>query len=778
MATGSASAAQVRIGRMPALPAGSSLLSALAPATQLQISIALEPRDPAALAAYAGSVSNPASADYRHFLSVAGFAARFAPSEATIDAVETALRSEGLDPGTAYANHLVIPVVGSAAAIDRALAISLVRIKLADGRVAVIADQSPALSSAIASDVQAVVGLNGLSHPSAVPLRPAVDRHHAVDRRPDAAAAAPCRAASSAASNQGAYTVNQIASAYQFNGVYSAGDQGQGITVGLYELEPNLPSDIASYESCYGISTKVNYVEVDGGSGSGAGSGEAALDIEQIIGFAPKVHLIVYQGPNSNGDSPGDGSYDVLATIVSDDAAKVASSSWGQCETLEGATDARGESALLEEAAAQGQTLVQASGDDGSEDCFGETATGDLTLAVDDPGSQPFMTDVGGTSMSALGPPPTERSWNNGGNLSDALMLGNGGAGGGGISTFWPMPAYQSQAPSSLKVANSLSSGSPCHTSGFCREVPDVSANADPNTGYIFFYNGNGSVADTPAGWQAIGGTSTATPLWAAALALADASSACDKIPLGFINPALYKLAGWSQSAYFHDVTSGTDDYTGLGLGKYPATAGYDMATGLGSPNVTALVAGLCSAALRPTAIGSQLAFRDAAVHLLIRAHDFDGATVHYVVDGLPAGLSFDSADHTIVGTARRAGDYRVLVTIYDGAGSLRQERFSWTVARRPKVSAARISGATLSLTITRGFYEPKLRHVTIVFSDGRRFSAALSGSVAHLRLALRSVARRALDSAARGDELRAVITVTDRHGGRSVLRSSVRVVS
>jgi len=176
MATGSASAAQVRIGRMPALPAGSSLLSALAPATQLQISIALEPRDPAALAAYAGSVSNPASADYRHFLSVAGFAARFAPSEATIDAVETALRSEGLDPGTAYANHLVIPVVGSAAAIDRALAISLVRIKLADGRVAVIADQPPALSSAIASDVQAVVGLNGLSHPSAVPLRLSVQR--------------------------------------------------------------------------------------------------------------------------------------------------------------------------------------------------------------------------------------------------------------------------------------------------------------------------------------------------------------------------------------------------------------------------------------------------------------------------------------------------------------------------------------------------------------------------------------------------------------------------
>jgi subtilase family serine protease len=772
-----ASAAEVRIGRMPALPAGSSLLSALAPATQMQIAIALQPRDPAALAAYAESVSNPGSADYRHFLSVAKFAARFAPSQATIAGVAGALRAEGLDPGTVYANHLVIPVSGSAGAVERALEVSLVRIKLADGRIAVIADEPPALSAALASDVQAVVGLNGLSHPLAVPLRPTVDRHHAVSRKPDAAAAAPCAAASSAASQQGAYTVNQVASAYDFNGVYGAGDQGQGITVGLYELEPNLPSDIASYESCYGISTKVSYVEVDGGSGSGAGSGEAALDIEQIIGFAPRVHLIVYQGPNSNGDSPGDGSYDVLATIVSDDAAKVVSSSWGQCEVVEGATDAHGESTLLEEAAAQGQTLVQAAGDDGSEDCFGETATGDLTVAVDDPGSQPFMTDVGGTSMSAAGSPPTEKAWNNGGNLTDALMLGSGGAGGGGISTFWSMPAYQSQAPASLKVDNSLSSGSPCHASGFCREVPDVSANADPNTGYIFFYNGNNSVADAPAGWQAIGGTSTAAPLWAAAFALADASQACDKVTLGFINPALYKLAGQSQSTYFHDIASGNNDYTGLGLGKYPATAGYDMATGLGSPNVSALVAGLCSDGLRPTAVGSQLTFADAAVHLLIRAHDFAGETVHYVADGLPAGLSLDGADHTIVGSPRRAGDYNVLVTIYDGAGSLRQERFTWTVARRPTVSAARISGGTLSLTITRGSYEPKLSRVSIVFSDGRRFSAALSGSVAHLRLSLGSAATRALLRAARGGNVRAVITVVDRRDGRSALRSSVRVV-
>ena len=115
---------------------------------------------------------------------------------------------------------------------------------------------------------------------------------------------------------------------------------------------------------------KVSYVKVDSGVGTGAGQGEAALDIEQLIGLAPKANLIVYQGPNNNSDSPGTGPYDTLAAMVSQDKAQVMSNSWGECETLEGLTDAHAESTLLEEAATQGQTFVSAAGDSGSEDCY------------------------------------------------------------------------------------------------------------------------------------------------------------------------------------------------------------------------------------------------------------------------------------------------------------------------------------------------------------------------------------------------------------------------
>jgi subtilase family serine protease len=776
----SASAAEVRIGRMPALPMGARLLDAVSPSTPMRLTVALAPRDASALAAYATSVSTPTSADYRRFLTVGQFAARFAPGAATIANVESALRADGLDVGALYPNHMAITVQASAGVVERALSIGLVRIELPSGRKAVVADAPPAFSGSVAGAIQAVIGLNGLAHPLAVPVRPSIDHRRAADSRPDAAAAAPCAAARSAASAQGAYTVNQVASAYDFNGVYGAGDLGQGETVGVYELEPNLPSDIAAYQHCYGTSAKISYVHVDGGAGSGAGSGEAALDIEQIIGFAPKVHVIVYQGPNSNGDSPGDGSYDVLATIVSDDAAKVVSSSWGECEALEGATDARGEETLLEEAAAQGQTLVQAAGDEGSEDCFEETSTGDLTLAVDDPGSQLFMTDVGGTTMTASGPPPAETAWNNGGNLSDSIGLGGGGAGGGGISTFWPMPAYQSQAPASLKVANSLSSGSQCHASGRCREVPDVSASADPNDGYIFYYNGNGSVADTPTGWQSIGGTSTAAPLWAAVLALADDSPACHRISLGFVNPALYRLAGQSQSTYFYDITQGNNDYTGLGLGRFPATAGYDMATGLGSPKVTALAAGLCGASLRPSPASPRLSFTRSSVNVKLSAADFAGEAVDYAVSGLPPGLHFSQATHRVTGVATTAGSYSVLVTAYDGAGSLRQDRFRWTVARRPAVTSVRVTssahGATLSFTVRRGYFEPKLAHATIVFADGLRLSVPLSGTVDHVRLYLDGAQLRRLRSDAHGGRIEARLAVVDRQGGESVLRSSARL--
>jgi subtilase family serine protease len=512
-----------------------------------------------------------------------------------------------------------------------------------------------------------VIGLDTLTHPHALSLDlPHVSRAHSRLAVAHATAATggpqPCAAASSAAPGQDAYTANEIAGAYNFNSLYGAGDEGAGIKVALFELEPNSTSDVAAYQSCYGTSATVTYVKEDGGAGSGYGQGEAALDIEDVIGLAPQASVDVYQAPNSNT-----GLIDNYTAIVDNDTDKVVSTSWGECESSSGSTIINEEGTLFEQAATQGQTIFAAAGDDGSTDC------GTSSLAVDDPASQPYVTGVGGLHMSTTSYPPTEAVWNDSTTAT--------GAGGGGVSISHPMPSYQSGAPSSLNVINSHSSGSQCGapSGSYCREVPDVSADADPYTGYLIYYEGS---------WTGIGGTSAAAPLWAAFTALVDASSSCAGKSIGFANPLLYNAAASAYSSDFTDVTSGNNDYTPdlYAGGLYPAGTGYDMASGLGSPDGATLPATLCGGGgttgntVTVTNPGSQTSTVGTAVSLQIKGSDSaSGQTLTYSATGLPAGLSISSSG-LISGTPTTAGSSSVTVTAKDTTGAAGSASFTWTV--------------------------------------------------------------------------------------------------
>ena len=185
----------------------------------------------------------------------------------------------------------------------------------------------------------------------------------------------------------------------------------------------------------------------------------------------------------------------------------------------------------------------------------GKDVIQNLNLAVSDPASQPYVTAVGGTSFGhgnpTLGPPPTEQVWN------DALYYSDG-AGGGGISKTFTMPSYQQ----SLGVVSG-SSGTPCGaTGGACRETPDVSADADPSSGYVVYDSVNG------LNWSALGGTSAAAPLWAAVVAVV-ASADSNTSGYGALNPALYLLAEQSPGTYLNDVTVGNNDYNATDGGQY-----------------------------------------------------------------------------------------------------------------------------------------------------------------------------------------------------------------
>jgi subtilase family serine protease len=558
------------VGSAPVIPKNAFMTGMASVSRTLHFDIVLSPRDPAGLNSFALGVSTPGSADYRRFLTVSQFAVRFGQTRAVIQAARIALRSVGLSPGPTTVNGLVIPVSATFGRAAAALGTGFASYRLSSGRAAFANTSPPSLPPTLASLASAVIGLNDLASPMPGSGAPADPRPGI--RSPDTPASAgprACSAAAEEAAKRGAWTYPQLASAYRITALYRKHHEGSGRRIALVELEPWLRSDIATFQRCYGTHVHVTSIRVDGGAGTGPGQQESALDIETAIALAPEARLSVYDAPL---EDYARSSFDEYTRIIDDDNAQVVSSSYGLCEAVVNDLDPgliAAENTLFEQAAAEGISVFAAAGDSGSEGCY--RSTGSTSLAVNDPAAQPFVTAVGGTSLTAIHPRPAERAWNDG-------VTSGIGAGGGGISSVWPMPRWQS-GPG---VISRRSSGTPCRAAGgYCREVPDVSASADPLHGYIIRWDGQ---------WGPVGGTSAATPLWAAMTA--DILSA-EAPPgrAGFLNPLLYAAAASWHRPSFNDITLGDNDYTGTHGGRYPAKPGYDMASGLGTPIATRLAA-------------------------------------------------------------------------------------------------------------------------------------------------------------------------------------------
>jgi hypothetical protein len=611
----------------PHLPAGARLIGPLSVRRRIRLDVTLSLPDPSAVSSFVSGLSDPRSPFFHRFLKAGQFGQLFGPSEATVAAVESALRSAGLDPGPVASDHLAIPVVGTVGDIERAFHTSLLDYQLTSGRIAYTNSRPPEVRAGIAPLLAGVLGLNNLDtvHSQLIRSLAKVPQLH-VSRRPSGAAIAgpqPCSGAEDLVV-LGSYTANELAAYYSMSPLYSLGDFGQGVHVALAEFEPNEPSDIAAYQACYGTDAIVNYKEVDGGAGAGYGSGEAALDIEDLIGLAPRATIDVYQEPNG-GDVD---TYDLYAAIVNDDVDQVVSTSWGECELDSDAPLLADEQTLFMEAATEGQTVFAAAGDTGSTDCLADPGTTHAaTPSVDDPASQPGVVGVGGTSIG-LG---SETVWNN--------SIYQDGAGGGGVSATWCMPSYQDRADI-VGVINgdSREDATACGMSDpYLREVPDVSADADPDTGYIIYFDRS---------WLPIGGTSAAAPLLAAVAALTDSSPFCSFYGSGTpggLPEGLYAIAaGASYGSAFYDVTNGENDYTPSGYrgGLYPSTKGYDMASGLGTPFVTA-----------HTTSGSPNLFDPGLAALMCHAYGTRNLSAKITSVSPASGLSTSSTEVTITGS-------------------------------------------------------------------------------------------------------------------------------
>jgi Pro-kumamolisin, activation domain/Putative Ig domain len=679
---GSPRAPAVALGAPALRPSDATLIGALPRATVLHVTVTLKSRNPTALAAYAKAVAEPGSASYHQFLTVAQFAHRFGATPAAIAAVRASLRARGLRPGRPAANDLSIPVRASAGDMSTAFGTALARLRLRGGRIAIVNRSAPELPTAVAPDVQAILGLSTVAAPR--PARPPTppptaptggDGTRAAAAHPTAAALrprtsgpAPCAAATNAQQTfetgtaYRPYTVNQVADAYGFPGLYTPGDLGSGTTVAVFELEGDFPADTTAYRECFGTTGTVRSVKVDGGASAPNASDddgyESQIDIDNLIGLAPQANVLVYQGPDTAA-----GSYDTDAAIITANRASVLSQSWGLCESELGGAAIAAEAALFQEATTQGMTVLAASGDVGSGDCDDNGGTGDTAPAVNDPAAQPDVTGVGGTTLSSL-TGPVESAWN------DTL-----GATGGGPSETWGAPSFQTDAATPLGVnAGSQAWLGICPAAeldGSCRLVPDVSADADPSTGYMIYYDGHWTIGD---------GTSSSTPLWAALVALAESSVGCDGTRLGFINPTLYGGAGAQYATDFNDVSTGGNAWIS-GMAAFAAQDGYDPVTGLGTPKAAADAAMLCAGPLSISAPPSLATIAGTPVTFQTSAAAAKGQPVTLSATDVPTGVTFNPATGMFSGAPDVPGQWETTVQA-SSSTQLQRALIPWTVTR------------------------------------------------------------------------------------------------
>jgi len=362
------------------------------------------------------------------------------------------------------------------------------------------------------------------------------------------------------------YGPADLASAYS-----ATTGRGAGTTVGTVQFSGWTPGEAASYAQAENIplgagqiqTVPVGITATQAATPDGAGGdAEAALDTEAILATAPAARQRVYVAANTSAGASG-----VYAAMASDAQAGLltaASTSWGGCEPDTDPNIAAAVEQSITRLLAAGTTMLAASGDDGAYDC----ATSDPnpavahTPAVDFPASSPWVLAVGGTSLTGSPGGWQETAW---GPAAGTLPPVRGG--GGGTSTRSARPAYQSSLP------------------GTGRLVPDIASAADPAHGIAIYCT---CTPGQPAGWYAGGGTSAAAPAQAGLL-VSMLSGYARTTGIGDIHPALY-----THPSAFRDVTNGAN-------GTYPAAAGYDQATGLGSPAWTALAA---AGLAQPDAIG------------------------------------------------------------------------------------------------------------------------------------------------------------------------------
>jgi uncharacterized repeat protein (TIGR01451 family) len=518
-------------GHVPAVVSRLQAMGQLQGTTNLNLAIGLPLRNQAALASLLQQLYDPASPNYRHFLTPDEFTAQFGPTEEDYQKVVSFAQTSGLTVTRTHGNRMLVDVSGKVSDIEKAFHVTMRTYQHpVEARQFYAPDVEPTVSTNL--PILHVSGLDNYFTP-----RPALHKMPA--------AAKPALGSGPG----GAYMGNDFRNAY----VPGASQTGSGQMVGLLQFDSGFfQSDITAYETQAGLpNVPVQPVLLDGYAGGlGDAPDEVSLDIEMSISMAPGLSKVyVFEGDITD---------DILNAMASSNQVKQLSASWSY------GIDLTSEQ-IFQQFAAQGQSFFNASGDYDSWAGYGY---------VFPPCDDPHITIVGGTTLSTVNSAwASETVWNWGveyGSIDDGIGSG------GGISSTYAIPAWQTNI-------NMTANGG----SKTFRNIPDVALTADN----VYVIYGGGSSG-------AFGGTSCATPLWAGFMALVNQQAAASGNPsIGFINPLIYSLAaGPNYNNLFHDVTTGNNTWS-LSPNLFYAVPGYDLCTGLGTPNGPNLIAALAGAA-------------------------------------------------------------------------------------------------------------------------------------------------------------------------------------
>jgi len=586
-------------------------LGATPAAQTVTASLVLKVRNPGVLEAFVAHSQEPGPA-FHKFLSLREFTTVFSPSSSDISTITRYLKSFGITVTEVYADRLVIKATGTADAFNQAFAVDMHEFS-GHGKRFHRPRHAPRVPLLLRDLLVAVTGFS-----SEAQFRPMYRSAKAIS--PALAPKAPVLPKNGAIATgvPGSFTVGDVANMYNINPLYDAAIDGTGSTVGIATLAGFLPDDAFTYWSLIGLDVdpgRLTQIHVDGGGevSSEAGAIETSLDVEQAGGLAPGAKVVVYDAPNTDA-----GFIDLFYKAASDNVVDSLSVSWGSAEVLNfeavAGVDLTPQLLAFHQAflelAAQGVSVFAATGDNGAFDInvkFNDPVVNVLT--VDAPASDPAICAAGGTTTPIVlnagpGTPDLvvsqEQVWGLD-YIENYLVavLGDSfvhvffpGGAGGGVSSFWGVPAYQRQThglrktePGQSIIFDDGSGAGPVDLldlpAGFAgRNLPDISLDGDPFSGFLLLSTLDGGLQ------SGNGGTSFVAPQLNGISALVSQATGGR---LGLWNPMLYRFQrtfGASPASPIVDITAGNNWF-------YTGVAGYEPGAGLGVLNVANFAAAI-----------------------------------------------------------------------------------------------------------------------------------------------------------------------------------------